>query len=178
MKMDASLIESLIDEYGTELFRFCRKLTYSEHDAEELYQDTFLKAMDLNDRIDVNNNPKSYLLSIAVSLWNNKKRKYARRNRIAPTESFDMEESHQIASDDSTPEEALLKKELYATVNKCIDALDEKMRVPILLFYNSQLSVEKIAQIIDVPVGTVKSRLHKARALIKEQMEVYGIDGF
>lgn len=176
--MDASLIESLIDEYGTEIFRFCRKLTYSEHDAEELYQDTFLKAMDLNDKIDVNNNPKSYLLSIAVSLWNNKKRKYARRNRIAPSNSIDAEETHQIASGENTPEEALLKKELYQTLNKCIDALDEKMRIPIILFYNSQLSVEKIAEIMGCPSGTVKSRLHKARTLIKEQMEVYGIDGF
>ena len=76
--MDVSMIETLIDEHGKDIYNFCRKLTYSEFDAEELYQDTFLKAMDAAERIDVNNNPKSYLLSIAVSLWNNKKRKYAR----------------------------------------------------------------------------------------------------
>ena len=122
--MDASLIESLVNEHGKDIYNFCRRLTYSEFDAEELYQDTFLKAMDAADRIDAENNPKSYLLSIAVSLWNNKKRKYARRNRIAPTESMDSEDSAEVVSNDNTPEEELLKKELCQTVNKCINELD------------------------------------------------------
>ena len=42
--MDVSMIETLIDEHGKDIYNFCRKLTYSEFDAEELYQDTFLKA--------------------------------------------------------------------------------------------------------------------------------------
>ena len=176
--MDVSLIESLVNEHGKDIYNFCRRLTYNEFDAEELYQDTFLKAMDAADRIDVNNNPKSYLLSVAVSLWNNKKRKYARRNRIAPTDSIDSEQSSQIASEESTPEENLLKKELYETVNKCVNELDEKMRIPVLLYYNAGLSVERIAEVIKCPQGTVKSRLHKARIILKERLEVYGFEGF
>lgn len=176
--MDVSMIETLIDEHGKDIYNFCKKLTYSEFDAEELYQDTFLKAMDAAERIDVNNNPKSYLLSIAVSLWNNKKRKYARRNRIAPTDSLDDENNYSTAADRNTPEEELLQKELYKTVNQCINELDEKMRVPIILYYHSGLSVEKISEIIKCPQGTVKSRLHKARTLLRERLEVYGIEGF
>ena len=176
--MDVSLIETLIDEHGKDIYNFCRRITYSEFDAEELYQDTFLKAMDAAGRIDVNNNPKSYLLSIAVSLWNNKKRKYARRNRIAPTDSLDDENNYAVAADKNTPEEALLQKELYKTVNKCVSELDDKMRIPIVLYYNSGLSVEKIAEVIKCPPGTVKSRLHKARALLRDRLEVYGIEGF
>lgn len=176
--MDVSLIETLIEEHGKDLYNFCKRLTYNEFDADELYQDTFLKAMDAAERIDVNNNPKSYLLSIAVSLWNNKKRKYARRNRIAPTDSLDDENNSGVAADTNTPEDQVLQKELYKTVNKCINELDDKMRIPIVLYYNSGLSVEKIAEIIKCPQGTVKSRLHKARTLLRERLEVYGIDGF
>ena len=73
--MDISEINALIDQYGKDIFSFCKKLTYSEHDAEDLYQDTFLKAFESREKIDINNNPKSYLISIAVFLWNNKKRK-------------------------------------------------------------------------------------------------------
>ena len=176
--MDVSLIETLIEEHGKDLYNFCKRITYNEFDAEELYQDTFLKAMDAAERIDVNNNPKSYLLSIAVSLWNNKKRKYARRNRIAPTDSLDDENNFSVAADTNTPEDRVLQKELYKTVNNCINELDDKMRIPIVLYYNSGLSVEKIAEIIKCPQGTVKSRLHKARNLLRERLEVYGIDGF
>lgn len=176
--MDVSLIESLVDEYGKDIYNFCKKITYNEFDAEELYQDTFLKAMDAADRIDTDNNPKSYLLSVAVSLWNNKKRKYARRNRIAPTEYFDADDSKEFVSNEKTPEELVLKNELYEVVRKCINELDEKMRVPVLLHYNAQMPLEEIAKILNCPQGTVKSRLHKARTLLKERLEVYGVEGF
>lgn len=176
--MDVSQIGTLVDEYGKDIYNFCRKLTYNEYDAEELYQDTFLKAIDAADRIDVNNNPKSYLLSISVSIWKNKKRKYARRNRIAPSESIDSEENGQIPSDECTPEEDLLKKELFQTVKNCVDELDEKMRIPVLLYYNAQMPLEQIAEVLKCPKGTVKSRLYKARMLLKERLEVYGVEGF
>ena len=78
--MDISEINKLVEDYGKDIYSFCKKLTYNEDDAEELYQDTFLKVMDVADRIDAENNPKSYLISVCISLWNNKKRKYARRN--------------------------------------------------------------------------------------------------
>ena len=84
--MKASGISGLVDLYGKDIYSFCKKLTYNEFDAEELYQDTFLKALEIASRIDEEDNPKSFLLSISVSLWKNKQRKYARRMRIAPTQ--------------------------------------------------------------------------------------------
>ena len=176
--MNASDINGLVELYGKDVFGFCKKITYSEFDAEELYQDTFLKALEIAGRIDENENPKSFLLSVAVSLWKNKQRKYARRARIAPTDSFDADDSFIEPSDNNTPEDNFLKKELYKKVNECIMQLDDKMRIPILLYYNSGMSTEEIAKIISCPQGTVKSRLHKARNLLKEKLEVYGIDRF
>lgn len=174
--MDISEINKLVEDYGKDIYNFCRKLTYNEFDAEELYQDTFLKVTDIAKRIDLDNNPKSYLISVCVSLWNNKKRKYARRNRIAPTEYIDEDERTEIYKSENTPEDEILKKELLDAVKKAVNELDDKMRIPFILFYNSGVSIENIAKIVGCPQGTVKSRLFNARSQIKSKLEVYGVD--
>ncbi len=174
--MDISEINKLVEDYGKDIYSFCKKLTYNEDDAEELYQDTFLKVMDVADRIDADNNPKSYIVSVCISLWNNKKRKYARRNRIAPTEYIDEEDRADIYKSNDTPESEILKKELYELINKAVSELDDKMRIPFILFYNSGMSVEDISKVVSCPKGTVKSRLFNARTIIKNKLEVYGVD--
>ena len=72
-----------IDRYGRDLYAFCRHLTGSIQEADELYQDTWLKTVELSERIDAGGNVKSYCLSVALKLWNNRRRKYAWRRRIA-----------------------------------------------------------------------------------------------
>ena len=139
--MQISDIEKLVDDYGKDVYNFCQKLTYDEFDAEELYQDTFLKVMDVYNRIDKEKNPKSFLISICISLWNNKKRKYARRNRIAQTEYIDEDYKSNTYKSDVTPESEMLKKELCDVINGFINELDDKMRIPFLLFYYQGMSV-------------------------------------
>lgn len=174
--MEISSINELIELYGKDIYSFCRRLTYSEFDAEELYQDTFLKALEVHKRIDKNNNPKSFLLSVAVSLWKNKQRKHARRERIAPTDSIDAEDNFIEPSHEETPETVVIKDELHQKVNQAIEELDEKLRIPVLLYYSSQMSLDAIADIVKCPKGTVKSRLYKAREILKEKLEVYTND--
>ena len=169
-------INELIEIYGKDIYSFCRRITYSEFDAEELYQDTFLKAVEVHNRIDKNNNPKSFLLSVAVSLWKNKQRKFARRERIAPTNSIDAEDNITEPSHSETPEAVMLKNELEQKVNHAVSELDEKFRIPVVLYYSSQMSIDEIAEVIKCPKGTVKSRLFKAREILKEKLEVYTID--
>lgn len=67
--MTNSELERCIQEYGTDIYSFCRNLTYNQQEADDLYQDTFLKAVELCERIHMEENPKSYLLSVAVRVW-------------------------------------------------------------------------------------------------------------
>ena len=76
-------LETCIETYGRDIYSFCRQLTKSTLEADELYQDTFLKAVELNASIRSDHNPKSFLLSVAIRIWKNKRRKFAWRNRIA-----------------------------------------------------------------------------------------------
>lgn len=68
-------LEQFIATYGTDIYSFCVYLTGNRPEAEELYQDTFLKTLELLDKIQKDGNPKSYLLSVAIRIWKNRNRK-------------------------------------------------------------------------------------------------------
>lgn len=177
--MTITELEQCVDSYGREIYSFCRQITGSRQEAEDLYQDTFMKAVELSDRIETAGNPRSYLLSIAVRLWKNRRRKYAWRQRITGAESLDARLEAGGLPDSGTgtaPETEILAREQAAFVRRCIQELDENYRLPVSLFYSAELSVKEIADCLNLPEGTVKSRLHKARALIKEKLEVAGYD--
>ena len=74
----------LVNEYGNTVYRFYLSLAFRKEDADDLFQDTYVRAFSEIEKIRKSENPKSFLLSIAVSLWKSQKRKYARRNRLAP----------------------------------------------------------------------------------------------
>lgn len=169
--MNRLQLEQCIREYGREIYSFCCHLTGNVQEAEELYQDTFLKAVELMKNIDYENNPKSFLISIALRLWKNKKRKYAWRMRIAGTESL-IEETVENLEAENCPVEEMIQKEIQRQVRKAVAGLEEKYRIPVYLFYTVQMSVAEISKTLKIPEGTVKTRLYKARKLLKEKLEV------
>ena len=171
--MNKEQLENYIKDYGKEIYSFCKTLTKNKTDADDLYQDTFLKAIELNN-IDTNKNPKSYLLGIAVNMWRSKKRRYARRERIAPMQSLSEDAFIEQLPVSSKPlDELMIEKMEKEKVRTIIESLPEKMKLVILLYYMDELSLKEIAQILKIPSGTVKSRLHQARKKITKEMEVY-----
>ena len=87
--MDAREIERCIDDFGTDIYRFCLKLCADRADAEDLYQQTFLKALETERTLDWEKNPKALFFSLAHNLWKSDRRKQARRSRIAPCGNFE-----------------------------------------------------------------------------------------
>lgn len=173
--MDAREIEKCIDEFGTDIYRFCLKLCMDKSEAEDLYQQTFLKALEMEWTLDWEQNPKALFFSLTHNLWKSDRRKQARRNMIAPCSNLDDEAETVLHSDESI-EESYLQKELISEVNRIIETLPEKIRIPLTLFYLSNCSVEQISTIIKKPPGTVKSRLFKGRSLIKKRLEEAGYE--
>ena len=154
--------DRLVDEYGTAVYRFCRGLAFSREDAEDLFQDTFLKALERPWK--PGEDPRRTLFSVALSLWRSRKRKYARRERIAPTEPL----LDQIVPGGDDPEAALLAREEERRVREVVAALPEKYRVPLVLYYSVEMKVNDIAVTLSLPVGTVKRRLYTARGLVEK----------
>ena len=170
-------LEQCIETYGKEVYSFCLHLTGVREWADELYQDTFLTAMEHITQLhnDAGANPKSYLLSVAIRLWKNKRRKAAWRRRIAPEQSMDAPGGEMLTDETELTdsiETEVLRAEERRQVQRAVDTLPEKYRVVVLLYYMEELPLAQIASVLRVPEGTVKSRLHQARKLLRQQLEV------
>lgn len=170
--MDTADLSELVELHGKAVYGFCHKLVKSRADTDDLYQETFLKATELCHKIDKDSNPKGFLIAIAIGLWKNHRRKYAWRQRIAPVEQLDEDAVNgYISGDEATPEDIVISNELRAMVQTAADKLDDKLRIPLYMYYTAGMSGEDIASALKIPQGTVKSRLHKARKVLKNVLE-------
>lgn len=174
--MDKATFENIVSQHGKDILRFCRLLTNSMDEGDELYQDTMVKLYERAGTLDQTQNVKSYALSIAIFLWKNKKRKYARRWRIAsPLSIEEMAESGEIAADSiaTSPENELLKQEEIFQIRKAVYRLPEKYRMIIYLYFSAEMTYSEIAETLHIPEGTVKTRMTKAKKLLRNEMEAY-----
>ncbi len=165
-------LEMCIEMYGKCIYSFCCRLTGSRQEADDLYQDTFLKMVELRSRLDVTENPKSYLLSVAVNLWRNGRRKYVRRMKVTGPVISVEDTVLEVSSQEQTLEEQMISGEEKKLVQKSVSRLPEKYRLPILLFYMEELKISEISLILKIPEGTIKSRLFKAKKMLKKELEV------
>ena len=118
--------------------------------------------------MDFSRNPKSYLLGVAVRLWQNKKRKAALRQQKTQQFLFPQAEEPDTAD---TPEEAAMRSFALSRVRRAVCELADHHRTAVILYYMCDCSVEQIAQILHLPGATVKSRLSRARKLLKKSLE-------
>ncbi len=179
--MNTYEFEQFVQNNGKDILRFCRMTCGDKESGDELYQDTMLKLLEKRRRLDFQQNVRSYALSISILLWKNKKKKYANRNRLIPMESIDhMETEGNPTIIDLTvisPESCIIQEYENNTVRQMVANLPEKYRMPIHLYYSANMSVQQIAEVLHIPEGTVKSRMNKARLLLKNKLEVLGYDG-
>lgn len=162
-------MEKYIKEYGKAVYSFCLYATHRKEDADDLYQQTFLTAFEKGD-IDESKNPKSYLITIAANIKNNQMRKYMWRKRIVNTEAAADEEILMIADEAMPVDEKIARDDEVARIRKFVKKLPDKYRDVILMFYMEEMNEAEIYKALSIPKGTVKSRLNKARALLKEMI--------
>lgn len=168
--MHAEEVARLVDRFGPEIYRYCRRLAGGAQQAEDLYQQTFLKCLELTLTLDEQNNPRALLFSLAGGIFKNEQRKAGRRLAIARPVELDADNAPEPpAPDDPAQSAALLA---------AVDRLPPKLRIPITLAYGFDWNLEEIARMEKAPVGTIKSRLHKARQLLKKEMEAQGYGTF
>lgn len=165
--MNIENFEDIIEKMESDIYGFCLYLTRNRNRADDLYQDTIIKLFELRDRIDKDNNPKSYMFTVAYNIWKNVQRREARHQRIAPTREYE-DISEYVKDRQAGPEIQLIKKEEQNMLIKAVESLEEKYRIVMILFYYNYITQEGIAQICKIPKGTVKSRLHKGRELVKK----------
>jgi len=172
--MNKQLLEHYIEAYGTDIYSFCIRLTQNREQAEELYQDTFLAMCEKEDWKE-EGNVKSYLLGITIKLWQNRKRKFAWRKRIAAEIPISKEQGLEAFSADENLEQHMVSKEEQEAVWKAVYKLPEQLRIVILLYYMEDFKVAEIAEKLSLSISNVKSKLMRARRYLKQELEDFVI---
>lgn len=168
--MNKQLLEHYIEAYGTDIYSFCIRLTQNREQAEVLYQDTFLAMCEKEDWKE-EGNVKSYLLGITIKLWQNRKRKFAWRKRIAAEIPISKEQGLEAFSADENLEQHMVSKEEQEAVWKAVYKLPEQLRIVILLYYMEDFKVAEIAEKLSLSISNVKSKLMRARRYLKQELE-------
>ena len=155
------MFDNYIAEYGQRLYGLCRTLCASQTDADDLYQATWLRALERFERYDRSRAFEPWLTAICVNLF----RSHQRRIRRSPLfDGFSSPEDKQLALEQAAAPE----REDYSTLHAAVDNLPEALRLTVILFYFHDLDLAQTAKTLGVPLGTVKSRLSRAKQRLKE----------
>lgn len=159
------------------LYNFAFHLTYNEDDANDLVQETFLKSYRFIDSYQKGTNAKAWLFKILKNGFIND---YRRKSKRPMQIDFDPLVNYQDTDEDSSVQVVDLRQEMFQglvgdEVTKALNELPVDFKTVILLCDIEEFSYEEIARIIDIPIGTVRSRLHRARNLLKEKLREYAM---
>jgi RNA polymerase sigma factor (sigma-70 family) len=154
---------------------FAYHLTYSDQDSEDLVQETYLKAHKFIDKYIQGTNAKAWLFKILKNAYINEYRKKVKRPTKVDYEDIityqDSEDSNLQGYSDLR--EDLFKDRMGDEVTIALNSLPLDFRTVILLCDIEEFTYEEISKIIDVPIGTVRSRLFRARNMLKEKLKGY-----
>jgi len=171
---DKRAFELLVEKYQRKLARLLSRLIRDPGEVEDVTQEAFIKAYRALPSFRGDSAFYTWLYRIGI---NTAKNYLVAMGRRAPTstemEAGDAEghESGELLRDINTPESLLLSKEIGNTVNAAIEALPEELRSAIQLRELEGMSYEEIAKLMDCPIGTVRSRIFRAREAIAERLK-------
>lgn len=167
----ARLFERLLEPHMQRMYRFAFRLTRSQEDAEDLFQDVLVKAFARLDEMADLDDPGTWLNRVLYNHFVDHKRRYARRRLVSVAENQLPGGSVESLADDS-PQAA--DDIACDALQSALNALSDKHRTVLLLHDAEGYKIQEIQEITGIPVGTVKSRLHRARARLKEILEENG----
>jgi RNA polymerase sigma-70 factor (ECF subfamily) len=165
---------ALVLRHSRFVFRVAYAVLLNSHDAEDAVQETFLKLY-RNGGWQRINNERAFLARVAWRVA------VDRRPRSTPLSSLDLDPGRDStpANDPASllpgPEQTVLTANQHATVHSMIDALPEELRLPLVLSAFDELNSREIARILGIPEGTVRTRLQRARQILRQKLA--GLEG-
>jgi RNA polymerase sigma factor (sigma-70 family) len=166
------LLENVYEEYNRYIYHLCLKLTRNQTEAEDLMQEVWLKVVRYESYVKDVDHVKAWLTTICMNTFRDRYRKNVRRSKhiLNQPETLDVPVLDLIPSDSLTTEDVLEKGDLSQMVREKIGELDHIYRTTVMYFYVNQYSLVEIAELMKVSIGTVKSRLFRAKQRLKEMM--------
>ncbi|MGE5641927.1 MAG: RNA polymerase sigma factor [Byssovorax cruenta] len=158
---DTSAVEHFVQTYQQELYRLALSILDDSNEAEEVTQEALLAALRALDAFHGASSFKTWLFSITVNICRTRLQRHKRQDQLK--QIMDGILKRQPAP---SVEERAIQNESNEALWRAIHGMNEKHRIPIVLRYYHDLSVAEIANILQIPEGTVHSRLNTARRLL------------
>ncbi len=172
--------EQLALDHIDPLYSAALRLTKNERDAEDLVQDTYLRAFRFFDKFERGTNIKAWLFKILTNTFINKYRRTSKERSIVDGPEQETVQAHAASRDtaeqSNDPEKWFFDRILSDDVLRAVDALPLDFRMVVILADLQEFSYREIADILDVPVGTVMSRLYRGRRLLQKALARYAVD--
>ena len=167
---EEAAFQEVLARYKAPIYNLCWRMTHHDEDARDLAQEIFIKVFRLLDRYDEQFAFHNWLFRIATNHCIDHLRR--QRLRFLSLErdggTPEQEAPMQVAADDPQPDEILQRRQALERLEEVIAELPPHYRVITLLRHDQQLSYEEIAETLQLPLGTVKARIHRARNMIQE----------
>jgi len=158
------------------LYGMALRLTGNERDAEDLVQDAMVKAFRFFHRYRTGSNIKAWLFKVLVNTFYNSYRKNRNVQRLHAEAEIEAHLGHLPSAPTTRGELELLDRLAVEEIRAAIEALPDEFRLAVILCDVHELSYKEIAEILGCPVGTVMSRLHRGRALLKRRLHDYAVE--
>ena len=172
LKGDQDAFEEIVTLFQHRLYHVCYRMLSNRQEAEDIAQEAFVRAYINIHTFDQKRKFSTWLFRIATNLCIDRIRKkkpdYYLDANVPGTEGLTM--YSQIAADDELPEEEVERMETQERIQYEIGRLPDKYRSVIILRYIEELPLQEIGDILELPLGTVKTRVHRGRAALRKQM--------
>lgn len=176
---DRSKFAAQAMQFAPSLYTTALRMTRNDADAQDLVQETFLKAYRSFATFDEGTNLRAWMFRILTNTFINNYR--AKQRRPQETELNDVENLFlyrrlpQLTQIASNPEDQLMDMFAESEVREALESLPESFLLPVLLSDVEEFSYKEIAEILDIPIGTVMSRLHRGRKALQEALYKYAM---
>jgi RNA polymerase sigma-70 factor (ECF subfamily) len=164
--LDNQLFEELVNNHKHNLAHLCTKLCGNYEDAADLYQETLMKVYCKFDLFNADLPFEKWLYSICVNVYKNFVR--AKKRRITTLDFFTTDDKEFVLQ--NVEDKKAISSDEYFDLHIALSSLKEKYKTVIVLYYFTGYNINDISKIIDIPEGTVKYRLFKARELLKRRL--------
>ena len=171
---DSEAFGQLVRKYQDRLFNGLVQMLRNETEAEDVVQETFILAFTKLKSFQGKSAFYTWLYRIAYNVSVSRMR---RRRPVASIHPADHDEPMQLPGRAPSPDAGVCQQERAGQLALALDRLSEEHRAILVLREIDDLDYEAIAEVLNIPVGTVRSRLHRARLQLKEQLELLDLDG-
>lgn len=173
-KQEPEAFGKFVDQYQSRVLGYVRRMISDLEESADITQEVFIKAYQHFPRFDGRSSVKTWLFKIAQHICIDRARKYTRTpGSVSLSGANDEGEQLEIADDRWQPDQVAVDEEMMRLAETAISSMSEKLRSVLLLHDREDMAYEEIAEVLGIPVGTVKSRLFLAREYLQQRLGEY-----